>query len=377
MALHDLTPQLRTRLSRMERAAGWFVLLATVLMIAGLVYYLKVMAARKGWGVQKITYHTGLLNAAGLKVGDPVKLMGRDVGEISRLVPNDPKDYYGITVEFWIKKPDYGYVWSDSTVKVTADFLGNRFLEVAKGVDGVPTVHETTNKVATGILKLDYLKEEAVRLKDAGTNASLIPYELNVAAGKREKDFYARLGEGSKYWLQSSESPAINDRLDKLANQVEAALPNILVLTNKIAAVLDDAGRAMADLGLASSNASVLLASLGPVATNLAVITDNIRDPHGSLGEWLLPTNINQQLEGTLTTANTNLPAVFDEIDRSLEALAGITSNLNAQVQANSNMLSGISKSVIDADDFVQGLKRHWLLRSAFKSKTNAPPVKK
>jgi hypothetical protein len=153
-----------------------------------------------------------------------------------------------------------------------------------------------------------------------------------------------------------------------------------LVLTNKIAAVLDDAGRAMADLGLASSNASVLLASLGPVATNLAVITDNIRDPHGSLGEWLLPTNINQQLEGTLTTANTNLPAVFDEIDRSLEALAGITSNLNAQVQANSNMLSGISKSVIDADDFVQGLKRHWLLRSAFKTKakpTNSTPEKK
>jgi hypothetical protein len=29
---------------------------------------------------------------------------------------------------------------------------------------------------------------------------------------------------------------------------------------------------------------------------------------------------------------------------------------------------------VIDADDLVQGLKRHWLLRSAFK--TNAP-VKK
>ena len=31
---------------------------------------------------------------------------------------------------------------------------------------------------------------------------------------------------------------------------------------------------------------------------------------------------------------------------------------------------------VTDSDDFVQGLKRHWLLRSAFKVKaTNAPPV--
>jgi len=32
---------------------------------------------------------------------------------------------------------------------------------------------------------------------------------------------------------------------------------------------------------------------------------------------------------------------------------------------------------VTDSDDFVQGLKRHWLLRSAFKVKaTNAPPAK-
>jgi ABC-type transporter Mla subunit MlaD len=58
--------------------------------------------------------------------------------------------------------------------------------------------------------------------------------------------------------------------------------------------------------------------------------------------------------------------------------LAEITSNLNAQVQANTNMLGTISKTIADADDFVQGLKRHWLLRSAFKkeNKTNAPPAK-
>ena len=46
-----------------------------------------------------------------------------------------------------------------------------------------------------------------------------------------------------------------------------------------------------------------------------------------------------------------------------------ITSNLNAQVQANTNILRSISKIVIDTDDLVQGLKRHWLFRSAFKTK--------
>ena len=49
MALQDLTPQLRTRLNRMERAVGWFVLMATALLIFGFAYYLHNTAKRKGW----------------------------------------------------------------------------------------------------------------------------------------------------------------------------------------------------------------------------------------------------------------------------------------------------------------------------------------
>jgi hypothetical protein len=49
MALQDLTPQLRTRLSRMERAVGWFVFLATALLLFGFGYYIYHTAERKGW----------------------------------------------------------------------------------------------------------------------------------------------------------------------------------------------------------------------------------------------------------------------------------------------------------------------------------------
>ena len=78
---------------------------------------------------------------------------------------------------------------------------------------------------------------------------------------------------------------------------------------------------------------------------------------------------------------DTNLDVLTANITLTLENVASITSNLNAQVQANTNMLWGISKTVTDTDDFVQGLKRHWLLRSAFKKEnaatkdTNAPPA--
>jgi hypothetical protein len=49
MPTQDLTPQLRTRLSRLEKVVGWFVTVATLLLIAGLGFYIHNLAVRKGW----------------------------------------------------------------------------------------------------------------------------------------------------------------------------------------------------------------------------------------------------------------------------------------------------------------------------------------
>src|SRR5215831_17231139 len=138
MALQDLTPQLRTRLSRMERAVGWFVLLATLLLMFGFVFYIYKTAERKGWFTPKFKYQTGLNDASGLKVGDPVKLMGFNVGQITAVIPNAPEEFYGVTIRFDVLKPHYGYIWDDSKVVVISDLLGNRFLQITKGVAGIP-----------------------------------------------------------------------------------------------------------------------------------------------------------------------------------------------------------------------------------------------
>ena len=114
------------------------------------------------------------------------------------------------------------------------------------------------------------------------------------------------------------------------------------------------------------------------IVANFASISDQLREP-GGLTLWALGTNSHFQLESVLTNANTllvnsdtNLNQLTWDIGAMLVNLADITSNLNVQVQANSNLLGGISKTVMDSDDFVQGLKRHWLLRSAFKTKAPA-----
>src|SRR5206468_54504 len=124
MALQDLTPQLRTRLSRMERAVGWFVIIAVGLLLFGLGYYLYNTAERKGWFLTKAPFFTFADRGTGLKVGDPVRLMGFDAGQITEIKPMPADQFvYNVYIEFELKYPNYDYMWTEgSQAKVaTAD----------------------------------------------------------------------------------------------------------------------------------------------------------------------------------------------------------------------------------------------------------------
>jgi ABC-type transporter Mla subunit MlaD len=410
MALQDLTPQLRTRLGRMERAVGWFVVLALTLLVFGFAYYVYHTADRKGWFVTKAPYWTYAESATGIKVGDPVMLMGLVAGQITRMDPMDPEEFkHNIYVEFEIKAPYYGYLWTEgSRAKVTtADFLGKRVLEVTKGTGGQATyifnpLREVTLAEAQGIAgSTNWVLAQEV-YDATGTNLVASPkWPLTnltaiAAAGctnlwimDRAEEHKSMTGiwndqegrymhytvKSKPYQLISDESAAVTERLEKLVAEVEAALPNILGLTNLLKRVLSNSSEV-------TSNLNVAVLDARPAVSNLAKISAQLDRP-GGLGEWLLPTNILHQVESTLgsanttldtanttlNTANTNLEVLVENLGRSLDNLANLTSNLNVQVQSNTNILSEISRAIVDADSFIQGLKRHWLLRSAFRNK--------
>ncbi len=355
MALQDLTPQLRTRLSRVERWVGLFVTVATLLLLFGLGYYVYQVAQRKGWFLEKIPYHTYVQNAQGLKVGDPVKLMGFDVGQITEIEAMPPGEPFNIFLKFRVREPYYGYLWTDSHVKIgTSDLLGNRFIEVTKGTTGAVTVVQQDG----ALQMLDHKVKTNTGHVPLGESLRYIP-ATNNAAG---------------YWLTSIESPALSERLENVVSTVEHALPGFLNLTNQLRQTLSNAASVV-------THTDELLVSARPIVTNLSRITANLSGPKGSLGEWLIPTNINQQLDSTLASAagvlgaaETNVTMLSSNLALSLQNLAGITSNLHAQVEANSLILSEISSLVVNSDELVRGLQRHWLLKGAFADdSTNAP----
>lgn len=348
MPVQDLTPQLRTRLSRVERAVGWFVILATLMLLGGFGYYLYHTAKLKGWFLMKVPYHTYLKNGSGLRVGDPVRLMGFDVGEIT-VIEGTPagKNWfttynYNVFVKFIVKEPYFGYVWTDSKIRIgTGDLLGKRVLEVTKGFDGEPTV--------------------------------LAGPPVMISNSKVTNDYVLLSKQMEGFWIREiEEAPSLMEHVDRIVTQVENALPGFYQLTNQLTGVLSNSVTLTARAGR-------LLEQTEPLVSHLTVITGQLTNANGSLGQWLIPTNLNFQLQQTLTnatsllaSADTNLTVLTLSLSQSLDNIANLTSNLNAQVEANDQILSEISSVVVQADSFVQGFRKHWLLRSAFKS-TNEP----
>jgi len=396
----------------MERAVGWFVFLATALLLFGFGYYIYHTAERKGWFVIKAPFFTYVKSSDGLNVGDPVVMMGFPVGQITLIHAMPPGDPHNVRVEFEIRDPFFRYIWTGgSYAKINAaGFLNQRQLEVTRATNGyaicvtqpvsIHPLDEAKQLMAAAPgnwqLAQDVFDVNSNLLFHAydpleqvfnETNAQLLAtanWESNsiyiydntvnrkhiVAAWNGRYHHYKIFKPGDDTaWLRAVETPPVSDQLQAMVSQVQASLPGILALTNKLAVVLDNAANA-------TSNLNVTIVEARPMITNFAIVSEQLREPGGPL-VWALGTNGDWQVQTALTNVNSLLENTDTNFGALLINLANVTSNLNAQVQANTNLLGGISKAVTDADDLVQGLKRHWLLRSAFKTKATNAPAKK
>jgi ABC-type transporter Mla subunit MlaD len=411
MPLQDLTPQLRTRLNRMERGVGWFVFLATLLLLFGFGYYLYNVAAQRGWFVTKAKFHIYIATSTGLNVGDPVTIMGFSVGHITSVVPMKPGTPHNVRVEFEVFAPYFRYIWSEgSFVKINpAGFLDQRKIEVTRGTNGYAICVTQPIQVFTNMddLKSDVDSEPgqwqlAQEINDSNTNLVFRAYtwltdsnleRINAlklpsvtAYNNRgtdkpyvvawwhphERAYEAFKPNDDTAWLPVDETPPVADRLQAMISDVQNALPNFLALTNQLTRILNNTAQA-------TSNLNQTVAQTHPLLNNANLFVSR------------LDTNLNISLTEThpfLTNANTlvaNANVFVTNLDvnvgATLENLANITSNLNVQVEANSNMLGGMAKTIHDYDTFVQGLKRSWLLRHLYKkenkenSKSAEPPT--
>lgn len=360
MALQDLTPQLRTRLGRVERLVGLFLLVTVLLMLAGLAYYVQHTAKDRGWFVEKFPYYSYLAEATGIKVGTPVTMMGFKVGEVTYIEQGQLDSWFldnhlNVFIGMKVRHKYEGYVWTDSRLLVGAgDLLGARTLEITRGSKGEATVKREPDGTPL-MLSDDFVWKPSI------TNRTYLPMD--------------QVGKG--FWLQAEESQPLQQRLAGIAKTINEALPQVFGLTNQIASTLSNLTSVTAQLNATMPRLDTAVANMNGLMTDLRPA---LQSP-GGIGDLLVPTNLSSQL--TLTLSNLNpgsgpIALTLSNLNGRMADVGVALSNVNLQLGQNTNLLADanqLTRSVGSLAEVIQTmLKNHWLFRSAFKTvKTNAP----
>jgi len=368
MALQDLTPQLRTRLRKVEWVVVLFLAGAVVVALVGLGFFIKTTGDKRGWWVKQVPYYTYLRDGSSVKVGTPVKMLGFTIGEVVQIdtAPDDSwhrSEGFNVFVRFLVRDPYQGYIFTDSKLKVSGmpiDIAGGNFLEVTRSQGlGIPTTALATNVPggrALGVLwdkyaynlgraeVTNFIRYDPVTPDDKGyflrteVTGDLIG-ELTLLVPKIREAFTKPGGLGDLLFPTN-----LSSRFDR-----PGGLGEIMIPSNLGAALTVTLTNLNAQIGGIGSLVSNLDATVPPLLTNL----NSTLPP--------LVTQVNRQIQGVgplVSNLNTTLPGTLVEVERTLGSV-------------RSNTLPAVDGVLTNSSEFVGGLKRHWLFRGAFK--TNAP----
>ena len=385
MALQDLTPQLRTRLRKVEWMVVLFLGGTALLLLGSLGWFIFRTGEARGWWVDEVPYYTYVDDATGIKVGTPVHMMGFKVGEVTKLdaLPLDQLrswDYYQTNqfrafVGFKVraKEPSRypGYISSDSRVKLggfPVEIAGGVVLEVSVGsMSGTLT---TTNLGGgrIGVLSDKFAYDELSGKKDS-------PNRRYLPLSESKTGYYLPLDQSETLLAQVQQVLA---KVRGIGTQVDAALPG---LTEELYLTLTNVHAITAQLRPNVGPPGALGAMVLP--TNLVA---RFGQP-GGLGDLILPTHLNAQLIATLAA----VPGTLSNLDQRTASLGALITNLVKGTAPLGNAITNLDLTMDDMrsntvpqatallrtlDSFVEGMKRHWLFRGAFKApKAEQRPV--
>lgn len=385
MALQDLTPQLRTRLRKVEWMVVLFLGGTTLLMLASLGWFIFRTGEARGWWVDEVPYYTYVGDATGIKVGTPVHMMGFKVGEVTKVdaLPLEELrkwDYYQTNqfrafVGFKVrdKEPSRypGYIGSDSRVKLggfPVEIAGGVVLEISVGSMGGTLTTTNLEGGGIGVLSDKFAYDELSGKKDS-------PNRRYLPLSETEKGFYLPIDQSETLLAQVQQVLA---KVRGIGTKVDAALPGLteelyLTLTN-VHAITEQ-----------------LRPNVGPPgALGAMVLPTNLVarfGQAGGLGDLVLPTNLNAQLIATLAA----VPGTLSNLDQRTASLGVLITNLVKGTGPLGNAITNLDLTMDDMrsntvpqatallrtlDSFVEGMKRHWLFRGAFKApKAEERPV--
>jgi len=246
-----------------EKKVGFF-------FMAGLVVLGVMLELGERWNPfeKSIPYVTYLSSTTGLKVGDPVRLAGVEVGKITRIDIEDGR----VKVGFEVKPGTRIRTDSVATIRLT-NLLGGQFLGISFGTQTADILAPGSEVKSREIANIDVIVDNVSDLtKDARTFLNDLNTNQNEVLGK------------------------ISTMLDENRGNLKGAVQNL----NSITAKMDRGEGSLAML----LNDKALYHNTNELAASLKTVTAKIERGEGSLGKLVNEDALYVEAKGALAELN-------------------------------------------------------------------------
>ncbi|RNC67891.1 MAG: MCE family protein [Desulfuromonadales bacterium] len=246
-----------------EKKVGFF-------FIAGLVLLGVMLELGEKWNPfeKSLRYKTYLTSTTGLKLGDPVRLAGVEVGKITKIGIADSR----VQVDFEVKPGTAIKADSVATIRLT-NLLGGQFLGISFGSAAAPVLPPGSEIKSREIANIDIIVDNVSDLtKDA-------------------KTLITDLNDNQREVLQK-----IASMLDENRGNLRGAVENM----NSITAKMD---RGQGSLAMLLNDKS-LYHNTNELATSLKIVTAKIEKGEGSLGKLVNDDAFYRDVQGAVANFN-------------------------------------------------------------------------
>lgn len=287
--------------------AGGFVLLAVGLLITGV--YLAGHA--QGWFQKKLIFQTEFKTGEGtygLQEGAEVRILGTLAGRVGEIVPASGG---GMATTFILQGKFATFVHEDSVAKVKKKFevAGDSFVEITLGSGDKPLMPSGSNMLCS--------RDE----------------ELIQAAKKMVDDFRA----------------AAVPMLD----EIKQILAHVNEITRQVSSKEGTVGRLVGDPEWAK-DVDGIVKDVRRTSGQLPAVAEKL---DGIMKDV-------QRLAQTLNTTVDRLPAIEQQVGDTVGNVKAVTGSLTGQVANVEGVLLQAESMLRETQRLVEGLQRHWLVRS-------------
>jgi phospholipid/cholesterol/gamma-HCH transport system substrate-binding protein len=292
-----------------------------IFFLVGMVIFGIMLEVGEKWNPfeQTLAYNTYLSSITGLRVGDPVRLAGVDVGKIDKIRIMDEK----IRIDFEVKPGTVIKTDSVASLRLT-NLLGGQFLGISFGSSGAPLLPPGGTVKGKDVANIDIIVDN---VSDLTKDLKVLVTDLN----RNQKDVLGK----------------ISLILDENRGSLRDAVKNFDSITAKL-----DHGEGSLSLLL---NDGALYRTLTDATSSFKVIAGRIEKGEGTIGRLVNDDSLYTDAQATLVSIKDGMKDVREiagKINRGEGTMGKLVNDetLYTEVRDASRNIKEITKKINDGE---------------------------